>query len=322
MRFSYPELIFFVIICTCCSGIYAIFNTEEFDRRLNALWKVVNYMAHRAEKMNVDAIFGLTLAEAHIMATLSHSNAHFIQLDHRLFLANVGKICDDARRFMKKNVKPENKVVAIMNEALNRLEPWIYPIEWKNGLLAKPILRKLNNTHEISSKLLNSGTPSEVQSDYCISNMLKGYPTETCKVSEECELMLLRNDNPQGYALTHRLLLVWIAKAFHCQELKLTTYIELASEYCTLILQNLIDIESLEFPPPGTDLACEEVVICGSEGYLEFSNDYYANLIMSWQQPVGCFDSQTTLRSDIKELEIASCMDAKCLWNTPQAKSL
>ncbi|XP_033216730.1 UPF0764 protein C16orf89 homolog isoform X4 [Belonocnema kinseyi] len=247
MRFSYPELIFFVIICTCCSGIYAIFNTEEFDRRLNALWKVVNYMAHRAEKMNVDAIFGLTLAE--------------------------------------------------VNEALNRLEPWIYPIEWKNGLLAKPILRKLNNTHEISSKLLNSGTPSEVQSDYCISNMLKGYPTETCKVSEECELMLLRNDNPQGYALTHRLLLVWIAKAFHCQELKLTTYIELASEYCTLILQNLIDIESLEFPPPGTDLACEEVVICGSEGYLEFSNDYYANLIMSWQQPVGCFDSQTTLRT-------------------------
>lgn len=36
------------------------------DRRLNALWKVVNYMARRAEKMNVDAIFGLTLAEGKI----------------------------------------------------------------------------------------------------------------------------------------------------------------------------------------------------------------------------------------------------------------
>lgn len=101
----------------------------------------------------------------------------------------------------------------LVNEALNRLEPWIHPIEWKNGLLGKPIFRKFNNTYQISSKLLYNGKPSEVESDYCILNMLKGYPTETCKVAEECELMLLRNDNPQGYALTHRLLLVWIAKA-------------------------------------------------------------------------------------------------------------
>ena len=46
------------------------------------------------------------------MATLSHSNAHFIPLDHRNYLANIGKTCDDARRIMRKIVKPENRMVA------------------------------------------------------------------------------------------------------------------------------------------------------------------------------------------------------------------
>ena len=100
-----------------------------------------------------------------------------------------------------------------MEETLTYPKPWIQPIEWKYGILKKPILRKFNDTDKIHRKIFKNGTPLETESDHCISSMMNGYyKGGACKVAEECELMLLRNDNPQGYPLTHRLLLVCIAK--------------------------------------------------------------------------------------------------------------
>ena len=107
-----------------------------------------------------------------------------------------------------------------VNEILNHPENWIHPIVWKMGDLEIPTWAKFNMTFETVKNLIFNGTPTEEESDVCISSILDKVSTKSCKIPTKCEIMLLRNDNPKGYALTHRVLLIWIASTVSTSLLK------------------------------------------------------------------------------------------------------
>lgn len=99
-----------------------------------------------------------------------------------------------------------------VNKSVTEPKFWIRPIYWKRGYLKPPVSRKLTADFETVKSLLFNGWPSEEESDNCIINIFRENRRNTCKITDDCETMLLKDDNPQGYATTHRLLIVLVAK--------------------------------------------------------------------------------------------------------------
>ncbi|XP_058810643.1 UPF0764 protein C16orf89 homolog [Phymastichus coffea] len=60
-------------------------------------------------------------------------------------------------------------------------------------------------------------------------------------------------------------------------------------KFCSLMLQNLVNFEAMDFPYISKDLASEQILLCGMEGYADFLSNHYENLIMNWQHPSGCY---------------------------------
>lgn len=74
------------------------------ERKLIALFKVVEYVVRRPEQMNLDAIFGITLTEAHVKATLKHENSRLFRKEYLHVLNTISNNCKNARVFMMSNV--------------------------------------------------------------------------------------------------------------------------------------------------------------------------------------------------------------------------
>ncbi|KAH0560524.1 UPF0764 protein C16orf89 homolog isoform X2 [Cotesia glomerata] len=130
-------------------------------------------------------------------------------------------------------------------------------------------------------------------------NQLSG---DNCRISNICMDMLLRKDGSRGYPLTHRVLYVQTAKALQCTENYRANLTDLTENYCRDIFNDLIELEFNGFPSMSQDLIMEQIFLCGMEGFLEFANEHYGNLIIRWQNSHGCFSSfnSHTVRSRSK----------------------
>lgn len=89
---------------------------------------------------------------------------------------------------------------------------WIKPLFWtklfpKVKLIPSP---KLNYFKVIKSMWY--GTPNETQSDECLVKIAYSGSNKKCQIPETCIEILIRNDDTTGYPLTHRLLIIQIAR--------------------------------------------------------------------------------------------------------------
>ncbi|XP_046735933.1 UPF0764 protein C16orf89 homolog [Diprion similis] len=264
---------------------------DKLERRIIALYRVLDFMAQRPRQMNVDAIFGLTITEAHVASTVNHEKLKFFDPRFRDALIDVLELCRRAYRQAVTVVSTKTKETAILNQVLNQPEIWRWPIEWSFGLLGPRPPPSENNTESSVLQYFYKGTPNEIESDRCLSQLAQEYGGPVCQVSELCAKMLIRNDGPRGYPLAHRLLYVVTAVVLGCKERESTPFDKLIPAYCTAILQDAVDMEDANFPAMSRDMICEQVILCGMAGYMEFANDHYAALILSWPNDAGCFTS-------------------------------
>lgn len=83
------------------------------------------------------------------------------------------------------------------------------PINWKTKKLVHDSLLK---SPEISAfKVLASlykGAPTESESDQCLSKIFKNPISVECLIPEDCIDIIYKDDDPNGYPLTHRVLIV------------------------------------------------------------------------------------------------------------------
>lgn len=89
---------------------------------------------------------------------------------------------------------------------------WSYPVNWKSGIFKSTAPKTLSKNYFTLEKLIWHGKPNEKESDKCIIEVLKEFENNTCQIADDCEAMLVEDDNPQGYSTTHRLLLLILAK--------------------------------------------------------------------------------------------------------------
>ncbi|XP_043284273.1 UPF0764 protein C16orf89 homolog isoform X2 [Venturia canescens] len=242
-------------------------------------------MYERPGQMNVDAIFGLNLAQVHVGAVLEHENAIFLTEKNRITLQVILTLCQIAENDGKKLVKASGL------EMMIRTEVWNRTIFWRLGELGERPSTSAGLSEAEVPRLFYQGSPSESESLRCFIDLLVRDENRICRISKECAEMLERNDCSRGYPLTHRILYAQLATALGCQTISLGGLESMKKAFCTTVLQDLVDLESMNFPFFSRDLAMEQIAVCGMNGYLEFTNERYAKLITSWPNSHGCFSA-------------------------------
>ncbi|XP_076247085.1 UPF0764 protein C16orf89 homolog [Calliopsis andreniformis] len=288
-RVSNIKIIVFLFCSLPC--IHGKFVPQDFEENLTALAKVVNYVYQRPQQMNADATFSITIVEANVAAMLFHKNARYLHDEYWETLLKVLKICDRIRRYLLDTIAPENEDIQLLHETLNDPTLWMQSISWKNGTLdtESPTLDELINQNV--RELIMQGTPKEEESDRCLAEIIRNKLSLNYRIPEVCLDILQRRDVTRGYPLTHRLLIIQVAKAMKCDNNLSTRTSDVISLYCSAILRDLIDIEAYGFPYNTADLMMEEVLLCGMEGFLEFTDRHYEKLLLNWSHPSGCFSS-------------------------------
>ncbi|XP_019698442.1 uncharacterized protein LOC105186400 [Harpegnathos saltator] len=264
-------------------------NPESFQRKLIVLNKVLHYTYNKTPQMNVDATFGVTLTEANLAAALLHKNARYLESRFFNALKDIVALCDLTRRSLMSTVVPKNINEFLLQSALNNPNLWIKPIMWTNVFSRARFNSSLPLSYLETITSIWRGTPQETESDQCLAKIVRNSLNGRCRIPKICIQILTRNDDPMGYPLTHRLLIVQVAKAFGCQENKLVPFSHLVRVYCVKILQHLSNLEMWDFPNVASDLALEQIVLCGMEGYHEFVDKHYQDLILNWPHQSGCF---------------------------------
>ncbi|XP_076672858.1 UPF0764 protein C16orf89 homolog [Andrena cerasifolii] len=280
-----------LLLCGCSPGTYGKFVAGDFEEKLIALSKVVDYIGQRPQQMNADATFSVTIVEANIAATLLHKNARYLEDKYWQTLVGILKLCDSTRRYLVDTIDPENTNVQLLHESLNNPALWMRPISWRNGALDKGSSTSNSPIHQDIRDLIMQGTPKEKESDRCLAEIVRNKLNLDDQIPELCVDILERRGPTRGYPLTHRLLIVQVARAMKCERGLPRRPSDLVASYCSAILRDLADIEAAGFPYNTADLMMEQVLLCGMEGFLEFAGQHYERLVLNLPRSSGCFSS-------------------------------
>ncbi|EFN80986.1 hypothetical protein EAI_12829, partial [Harpegnathos saltator] len=182
---------------------------------------------------------------ANLAAALLHKNARYLESRFFNALKDIVALCDLTRRSLMSTVVPKNINEFLLQSALNNPNLWIKPIMWTNVFSRARFNSSLPLSYLETITSIWRGTPQETESDQCLAKIVRNSLNGRCRIPKICIQILTRNDDPMGYPLTHRLLIVQVAKAV--------------------------------------------VVLCGMEGYHEFVDKHYQDLILNWPHQSGCF---------------------------------
>ncbi|KAL0104708.1 hypothetical protein PUN28_016380 [Cardiocondyla obscurior] len=285
-----PSVLGILLLLVCFSfRSDAAFDPKSFQQKLIALEKALDYMNGRPEQMNLDAAFGVTLTEANLIAALLHENVQYLEDKFFIALKEMVVLSDLTRRNLIMTIAPKNETVFLMLTTLSNPNMWIKPISW-----TKVLSRPRSNSSRLLTyreviRSMRHGTPVETESDECLIKIVRNSLKGKCKIPPTCVATLAKEDDTTGYPLTHRLLIVQVAKALGCKEATSSPLFSLIPAYCGKIFQDLINLETWNFPDVARDLMLEQIVLCGMEGYHGFVNKHYEDVILSWPHWSGCF---------------------------------
>lgn len=288
---GYPSVLGILLLFAYFSSrTEAAFDPESFQQKLVALQKVLDYMNNRPEQMNLDATIGVTITEANLVAALLHENVQYLEDKFFIALKEIVALSDMTRRHLMAFI-PKNETKFLMLSALNNPKLWIKPISWTRIFSRSRPHPHQSNYWEIVRLMqwIMHGTPTETESDQCLIEIVRSNLEGKCEIPATCVATLMRDDDTTGYPLTHRLLIVQVAKALGCEKANTISLSSLIPVYCARIFKEFINIEAWNFPNVARDLMLEQVVLCGMEGYYEFVDKHYEDTILSWPHWSGCF---------------------------------
>lgn len=99
-----------------------------------------------------------------------------------------------------------------VQSTLNNITLWTKPIWWTRIFPKDRPAPSQGLNYSKVVKSIRHGWPNETESDKCIFKIIQSALNEECQIPQTCAEALLRNDDVSGYPLTHRLLMIQIAK--------------------------------------------------------------------------------------------------------------
>ncbi|XP_026466837.1 UPF0764 protein C16orf89 homolog [Ctenocephalides felis] len=244
---------------------------------LQSISLALDYMLQHPEYLNIDSIFGVTIAEARLRNIDHHlSNLDSSKSWTRSLLQNLISSCSMIRNnMMKMAQKSADDDDKIFKKLLD-------PSLWSDDIYPKKLSLTEDRNNWSIKKIrahMFAGSPNETTSDNCIIEMILNAhgsfhehlstKYNNCSISEHCAQIMI-NGSVSGYPLTHRLLHLIISKRLRCSFKSASQIGVNSSEICSLVYSELFAIYKNRIPSFARDLFIEQILLCGIEGYEEF----------------------------------------------------
>ncbi|KAK5641239.1 hypothetical protein RI129_009786 [Pyrocoelia pectoralis] len=275
-----------------------ISNGDLINRVVNALNAVLNFISENVDDMNVDGLFGVALAEAHLLKIRELKREN----DSYEFLSNQASEILKQIRWDRKNLSPNYKMcsyqksflifsvyisVFLVKTFLLNVDIWKKNIEFTRGRMHTVEPPFQANTCSQYLNLMSNAYFREGFSDECLSRIINGSrrKEKNCHLDKFCFKYVMESKLMLGYGLTHKVLLLQVAKALGC---KWNTTPKI-TKYCSHVLWEVRQDSNCGFIETLDDLFIEQILLCGSEGFLEFFQPSWIEHVLRLQSQFGCF---------------------------------
>ncbi|XP_028395060.1 UPF0764 protein C16orf89-like [Dendronephthya gigantea] len=270
------------------------FSQKEYMRILNqtihAIDRLLSFYEEEIEQVNLDAIFGLRVAEGAL--TLTRTSDSTLQAKQTRYiyetLEKLRKQAASINMRAQASIKKQSEsYYRTFKDVVDK--PWSFFQDFGSRKL--PAIKNRGIVNE------SNDTWDEETSDKCMSEALGSNPNHTkCTFSSVC-VTALTDQNQVGYGPTHQILFLTIALMNKC-EIKYSKILKphlgygvhgLIENRCNKVMNEMIALEEPRVKEADRDVYMEQGFVCALHGYEEFLSLKRLRNILSWQRLFGCF---------------------------------
>ena len=264
------------------------------DRTVKSLQNVADFYADNIDKVNLDSIYGLRVAQGCLESILEVLSVDSYFLPKIASLHKIIKNASEHALPYLKNYQPDyyNQFKPIVDK------PWTIFRDFRR-LASKSGIWNLEHFNDFDEKV----------SDNCMSEITGTSPhsKRPCHVSLDC-LKLMTSNNMRRYGNTHQILYFLIGFQTGCRHVvekefqKFRRYLEIGNivnvdtfleTKCAQILVEMNELKQNVLAHHDTDLFMEQGFVCGLLGYEDFLHRDILEKIFVWQDKEhGCFGTE------------------------------
>ncbi|KAJ8923028.1 hypothetical protein NQ315_001576, partial [Exocentrus adspersus] len=260
-------------------------SSDAFDQKLitairHGIEQSLDYIERNYEDMNDDCWLGVAMATAIIKD--AYQNGTQVMDNSSL------KLLRTSSEVLQKGLASSHRIRNWIADNVLDSNVWQRNINYKyNSLPAlsmEPDLRTLEKVFAAAATYTDS--------DICLQNVVNetilNVPVK-CYVRWDCWEEFYDYDKPaSAYILTHKLLLLQLAKARKCL-IPESVYEVKTKKLCSSIGAEVLNADYFDMLDEVFDLFLEQVLLCGYEGYTEFFKTKWLVYILKSQRETGCF---------------------------------
>lgn len=301
--FKSPVLFLYSLFIIGTQAIPGTLHREDIlhglNRTLHATNKLLIFFEQNVDKVNLDAIYGLRVAEGAMKRSLDEHATSFwkampetnhIRQQLVEYTKRAGSICNRAQKSIKNQGKfYYNRFKDVVDKT------WTFFSDFENRKLPFTVLN-VNPKGTLKHKW------DEEISDECMSEVLGTNSNHTkCLFSQKC-IEALTDKQQTKYGPTHQILFLTLALIKKCDK----KYSEILVDHigfdvqgtiencCVRVMNEMLAMEEDGVSEDQQDLYMEQGFVCAMHGYEEFLSLKRLVNILSWQEISGCFGNRSS----------------------------
>lgn len=280
----------YIFIFSLFTNLHIVFASQTsgnlIPKLINAIEKAANFFQDDYENINVDGLFGLQLGQGQLKEA-----SVWLNKTNSKWKKPVQMIVDKMSRVLE---------LTLENNLANDIE---YTKMFLN-LLKKPFhfQRQAQQINTYSQQIFYPNVfYDEEKGDTCFTQVLGSYVKNgrtlpKCTVTKKC-LEYMMSPFASGYYITHQLLYFIFIQKIGCEGsgnlqrfAERPTIRDIQRNLCRRIYQEAKMLaKNGKVDTDHQDLFAEQSLLCAPLGYLDFLQTDWMKMILSWQDPSGCF---------------------------------
>lgn len=279
---------------------------KALNQTLHAMNGLLIFYEEQVNQVNLDAIYGLRVAEGSLVFSSTQHNVSFWKAttETNYIYRMLRKLSRQARSISNRaqaSLKKQSKDYYYRFKDIVD-KPWGFFNEFGYRRLPEGEVKPTKIT-DVNSYL------DERISDKCMSEVLGTNSNHTeCLFTLTCR-KAITDLNQVGYGATHQILFLTLALMHGCED-KYSEDIKVRLGYgcngliedrCVKIMSEMIGLEHPKVETRDRDLYIEQGLVCALHGYEEFLSLKRLADILSWQRGVGCYGYSNEDDDDVQE---------------------
>ncbi|XP_022095529.1 UPF0764 protein C16orf89 homolog [Acanthaster planci] len=268
----------------------------EFTHRVvRALDGALGFFSREYDKVNLDALVGVRMAQGQLRATLAEVDFGKTP-ELETFRNELEKLSDRAEAICNQAIPVVKRQYPKDYQDLGRLVSEHF---WRAGRTVKR--RQTDQSLSSYPQQVDGWEPlSEPLTDRCISQLL-GTKSQPCTITPFCWLaMTLRGY--RSYSLSHQVLYLMVGSMMGCDSHMIKRLSQpgmdapggsvlesLMDGFCADVFREAKATAEEAYPSDDQDLFLEQVLLCGLKGYEDFFQLPWLQAVLCWQNESGCF---------------------------------